>query len=127
MGEIIESLKLERKILREQNLQKAADIAALNMQLLASDQPEDLRPHSNDPCPPPTPEPYSPAGMIEFVKAACSSSNGKQISPADLENVLSSIGLDCQGRPTKVVGRANFVKGFQFLCNYHFGNYCRAW
>ena len=124
MGKSISSLKLERNILREQNLQKAADIAALNKQLLASDPRGDLRPHSNDPCPPPTPEPYTPAGMLEFVKAACSSSNGETISPADLKNVLSSIGSDCQGRPTKVVGRANCVKGIKFLCNFHFRNYC---
>ena len=124
IGKSNESLKLEQKIFREQNLQNAADIAALNRRLLASDQPEDLRAHSNDPCPPPTPEPYSPAGMIQFVKSACSSSNGNQISPADLENVLSAVGLDCQGRPTKVVGRQNFVKGIRFLCNFHFGNYC---
>ena len=62
--------------------------------------------------------------MIELIKTVCSSSNVKNISPADLENILSSIGLDYQRQPTKVLGQANFVKGIQFVCNYHFGNYC---
>ena len=60
--------------------------------------------------------------MIAFVQAAFQS-NGSTISGADLEDILCSLGLDQQGRPTNAGSKTSFVKGIRFLCNFHFGNY----
>ena len=99
-----------------------AEIAELNKQLLASNQPGNHHPLGYDHDPPPPPEPYTPEGMKKFVQTALST-NGGLPSNLDLLNVLSSLKLDYEGRVTNMATKTNFIKGMSFLCDFHFSNY----
>ena len=70
-----------------------AEMAKLNKQLLASNQPGEHCPLDHHHDPPPTRELYTPAGMKQFVKTALGS-EGREVSDLDLLNVLTALGLD---------------------------------
>ena len=78
----ISSLENERKDLREEKQRDMAKIAELNKKLLAPYQPGDFRPLSREVSPPPTPEPYTPQGMIAFVQEARQASLRESVSSA---------------------------------------------
>ena len=99
-----------------------AEIAEMNKQLLASNQPGDHRPLSHDHDPPTQREPYTPASMRNFAQAALSTRGGSP-SESDLLNVLSCLGLDSEGKATNTATKKNLVKGIRFLSDYHFGTY----
>jgi len=113
----VKSLDSARKDLRKELCNAHSEMYQLNKKLLAPDQPGDSRPLTHEP-----PEPFEPADLKKFVKAALNSKHYK-IAEVDLIQVLEALGLDTKGRVSKQVSKDSFVQGIRTICDFHFSSY----